>query len=248
MASLYASYQRDEHLVLDRSCTFASGPARARWPPLRRARWAPAPGRAACPASSRSSAVEVLDAQAQVTELQGWPCPGCQGQARARGSCSRPRRRRSAKLASAPDAGGRGGRDTRHPCARLLPGPSTMRLLPGAALAVAVQHGVAPVLDRRGRRAVAAGTGAVLDGVDQARQRLGQRPRARLRLGRQVPSSAAGAMDRKRASAVGCHARLYTTAPAFGSFGSSFAWPALTRSSRLTPSHIAMAAATKTDE
>lgn len=40
-----------------------------------------------------------------------------------------------------------------------------------------------------------------------------------------------------------------TTAPAFGSLGSSFLWTGpLTRSSRLTPSHIAMAAATKHDE
>jgi len=40
-----------------------------------------------------------------------------------------------------------------------------------------------------------------------------------------------------------------TTAPAFGSLGSSFLWMLpLTRSSRLMPSHIAMAAATKQDE
>ena len=42
--------------------------------------------------------------------------------------------------------------------------------------------------------------------------------------------------------------RLYTTAPALGSSGSVSFGPAFTRSSRFTPSHIAMAAATKTDE
>ena len=39
-----------------------------------------------------------------------------------------------------------------------------------------------------------------------------------------------------------------TSAPAFGSFGSSSSFLSFTRSSRLTPSHIAMAAATNTDE
>ena len=41
---------------------------------------------------------------------------------------------------------------------------------------------------------------------------------------------------------------LYTTAPAFGSLGSRSLPLARTKSSRLTPSHMAIAAATKTDE
>ncbi len=99
------------------------------------------------------------------------------------------------------------------------------------------------------------------DGCRRAGAHPGRRPATTAG----IPSSRRSAYDRLAccASAVGLagvgmgwecdpsgesRVRLYTTAPAFGSSGSCSLAAGLTRSSRLTPSHIAMAAATNTDE
>ncbi len=55
-------------------------------------------------------------------------------------------------------------------------------------------------------------------------------------------------IGRRRRQEAARGARRYTTAPAFGSLGSPSRRPVLIRSSRLMPSHMAMAAATNTEE
>ena len=85
----------------------------------------------------------------------------------------------------------------------------------------------------------------VADGGQRSFQLLRKNP---ARLPRRGLESAGLGHDKGRL-ASGCATSRYTTAPALGSFGScSLPGPALTRSSRLTPSHMAMPAATKIEE
>ncbi len=123
------------------------------------------------------------------------------------------------------------------------------RPVPGGRALLQLAHQLAPaheaqVLGRLGQQPV----GGVGERVDCRRQALDQllRVDAPRLLGDAGVVGAAGHGGWFRNS-VG-FGPLYTTAPELGSFGSASFVPALTRSSRLTRSHITMPAATKIDE